>query len=233
MVTALTDESVVLLLPLNQQVEAKGIVQHLRELESDIGSGVSKKNLASPTGMVTRNPDKVLPQEQKVAFKPVSQKRTLITTQIKNSYTIHVGSFKNRKNPLVWVLKLRQQGHTASLIPVNIPGKGLWYRVFIGLFENYNEARQMAKELKKQTFQYVRVMKQPYVIEIEEPDSQQEQQRLKAVLHSKGYFYYKPHREEGDSSIRLIVGAYARAKTANDHTIRLAAEGITARVVSR
>jgi tetratricopeptide (TPR) repeat protein len=231
-VTAFTDESVVLLLPFNQQVVAKGIKQHLRGLESSIGLEDSKKITTSPVVVATQRPDQVLPREQRVATQPVRQKQVLIATRIKQPYTIHVGSFKNRKNALNWVRKLRKQGHTASVTPTNIPGKGLWQRVFIGFFENYNKAMRAAKELKKQSFQYAQVMKQPYMIEIEEPDSRQERKRLKAVLNAKGYFFYKPDSKDGNSSKRLIVGAYAHAKTANEHSIRLAAEGITARVVS-
>ena len=63
-------------------------------------------------------------------------------------YSIHVNSFPTRVEAQVRLKKLQQEKFDCFLIPVNIPGMGFFYRVFVGRFNDYRSASSMCKALK-------------------------------------------------------------------------------------
>lgn len=66
------------------------------------------------------------------------------------SYSIHVNSFPTRAEAQARLKELRQEKFDCFLVPVNIPGMGFFYRVFVGRFPDYQAASSMCKELKGQ-----------------------------------------------------------------------------------
>jgi len=63
-------------------------------------------------------------------------------------YSIHVNSFPTRGEAQVRLKKLRQEKFQCFLVPVDIPGMGFFYRVFVGRFRDYRSASSMCKALK-------------------------------------------------------------------------------------
>ncbi len=63
-------------------------------------------------------------------------------------YSIHVNSFPTRVEAQARLKKLQQEKFDCFLIPVNIPGMGFFYRVFVGRFNDYSSASSMCKALK-------------------------------------------------------------------------------------
>ena len=75
-------------------------------------------------------------------------------------YSIHVSSFRseNRAKSEVAVFKLR--GYEAFTVFTSVPGKGDWYRVYIGHYSTESEALQGAQILKNRRYSdYAQVMK--------------------------------------------------------------------------
>ncbi|MBW2094081.1 MAG: SPOR domain-containing protein [Deltaproteobacteria bacterium] len=63
-------------------------------------------------------------------------------------YSIHVNSYPTRVEAEVRLRKLSQEKFDCFLVPVNIPGMGFFYRVFVGRFRDYRSASSMCNVLK-------------------------------------------------------------------------------------
>ena len=61
-----------------------------------------------------------------------------------DSYVVHLGSFRLRREADAEVARLLGLGYDARALHVNVPGKGPWYRVVIGAFATFEEARENA-----------------------------------------------------------------------------------------
>jgi len=63
-------------------------------------------------------------------------------------YTVHVSSHKTHSNAEKSISQLRAKGYDAFYKRVNILGKGVWYRVYIGRWEDREKALSFGKRLK-------------------------------------------------------------------------------------
>lgn len=63
-----------------------------------------------------------------------------------NVFFIHVSSFREKDNALRYVATLEQHGLKAFMVKESISGK-IWFRVYIGDYENENSARRTGAEL--------------------------------------------------------------------------------------
>jgi len=68
------------------------------------------------------------------------------------SYTIQLESHQNEKLALNAIKKLNQSGYEIYVARVDIPGKGVGYRVLLGKFKDKKTARGIIKELKGKGF---------------------------------------------------------------------------------
>lgn len=148
-------------------------------------------------------------------------------------YTIQICSLRHRERAILVTTKLREKGDPAFTCHAYIPGKGDWYRVFMGHYGSIEDARNAALELKKRKFRYANVVKKPYAIQVGLSDSDQELRRLKADLSSKGYLAYSIPDTQGTSKTRLLIGAFRRAKEASIRMKKLQEEGFKPKVVLR
>lgn len=65
------------------------------------------------------------------------------------SYTIHLESYLNKESALSETGKLDRLGYEIHIAQVNIPGKGVWYRLLLGKFKDEKTARKIMKKLKE------------------------------------------------------------------------------------
>ncbi|MDH7605198.1 MAG: SPOR domain-containing protein [Melioribacter sp.] len=65
-----------------------------------------------------------------------------------NKFCVQVSSWKEKWKAEREVSKLRNMGHNAFIVKVNIPGKGIWYRVRIGYFSTLTEVEDYVKNMK-------------------------------------------------------------------------------------
>ena len=64
-------------------------------------------------------------------------------------YSVQVSSLKNIIEAQKYVNYLRERGYEAFIKRVTLPQKGTWYRVYVGRFKSFAEARKFGEELKR------------------------------------------------------------------------------------
>ncbi|MFH1977001.1 MAG: AAA family ATPase [Pseudomonadota bacterium] len=64
------------------------------------------------------------------------------------SYSIRLASYPREESALLMAKELNQLGYEAYIMRVDIPGKGIWYRIFLGKFKSEDAAGKVLKELK-------------------------------------------------------------------------------------
>lgn len=63
-------------------------------------------------------------------------------------FCIQVSSWKENQKAEREVNKLKNMGYQAFMVKVNIPGRGIWYRVRIGYFSSLEEAKEFYNKIK-------------------------------------------------------------------------------------
>ena len=148
-------------------------------------------------------------------------------------YTIQICSLQYKERANRVVMELRKKGDPAFTSHAHIPGKGDWYRVFLGYYGTLEEAQKAALALKKRKFRYANVVRKPYAIQVGPSDSDQELKKLEADLRTKGYVTYSIPDRGDNGKIRLLIGAFRTAKEAVRLTRNLQQEGFNPKVVRR
>jgi len=148
-------------------------------------------------------------------------------------YTIQVSSRKNKEASILEAMESRNKGNSGFVSHVYIPGKGDWYRVFIGFYRTVEEAEKAAFELKKQEYHHAFVVKMPFAIQIGISSKDEELKKLEVALRSKGYLAYSVLDRLYNNKIRLLVGAFRTEKEAAILAKELQREGFKPEVVQR
>lgn len=65
------------------------------------------------------------------------------------NFSIHTSSYKTEKGALVDIKSLRAKGYDAYFRKTAVPGKGVWYRVYVGGYESRDKATKAATAMKK------------------------------------------------------------------------------------
>lgn len=74
-------------------------------------------------------------------------------------YSIHIASSKDKESALRELDRLKKFGHEVFLTPVDIPGKGIWYRMMLGRFKTKAAAMAVAENLRNSNeFGFTRVL---------------------------------------------------------------------------
>ena len=131
-------------------VVQKGINLKLPPLMSFLKSNVSNVSQLSNDGKrreitVPISKKDLLPAK-KVENTPTPISRTGGT---KNFYTIYVESYTNEELAIGAAKKMRQSGYEMYVARVDVPGKGIWYRVLLGRFKDKETPRKVMEELKR------------------------------------------------------------------------------------
>jgi DedD protein len=90
------------------------------------------------------------------APKPAPKKETPVKraeappSRTPGNYAVQVAASKDRKAAEDLKDRLVRNGYPGYLIKENIPGKGVWYRVRLGPFDEKADARKMMRRIKKQ-----------------------------------------------------------------------------------
>ncbi len=159
-----------------------------------------------------------------------SKQRGSLAKQGTYPYTVHVCSFKSKEKSSGVAMKLREEGIPAFTCPAHIPGKGKYYRIFVGYYRNLEETREAASKLKDRKDLYPLEAKLPYAIQVGIFDSDQEAKMLEADFLSKALLTYSiPDR----NNIQVLVGAFRTKKEAAILTKELLMEGFQAKVIQR
>ena len=145
-------------------------------------------------------------------------------------YTIQISSFRDAQKSKQVARKLITAGDPAFTSPVDIPGKGKWYRVYIGNYENLAEAKIAAAGLKKRKFRYVSITKRPYTVQIGPPVTRSEAKKLKSRLQAKGYLAYSLPTAGNPNQTRILIGAFASEQAAASLSKQLKKDGFSPKI---
>ena len=148
-------------------------------------------------------------------------------------YTIQVGSRKNKDAATREAVKIRNNGNSGFVSHAYIPGKGDWYRVFMGFYRTFEEAQQAASELKNKEYVDAFVVNMPFAIQIGISSKVEELKILEADLRTKGYLAYSILDRLYSNKIRLLVGAFRTEKEAEILAKELEKEGFEWKIVRR
>jgi tetratricopeptide (TPR) repeat protein len=148
-------------------------------------------------------------------------------------YTIQVSAYRDPQKSMAVATRLKNKGDPAFTCPVDIPGQGLWHRVFIGFFQSLDEAEQAADRLKKRKFGYIRIAKEPFAVQVGLADSNREAREFKSRLRGKGYMAYSLPDRKGQHKTRILIGAYSSEGEAGRLMEQLQRDGFTTRVLPR
>lgn len=84
--------------------------------------------------------------------RPPSPKPENRTVAQKGRFSIQVAAVQNAQSAEQLAAKLRKQGYRAYRLRSEVAGKGVWYRVRVGAFEDRGEANRMLAKLKADNF---------------------------------------------------------------------------------
>ena len=148
-------------------------------------------------------------------------------------YVIQVSSYANKEESIQAAIRSRKKGYSGFVSDAHVPGKGDWYRVYIGFYRTLEEAQRAAFEMKKQDYLHAFVVKVPFAVQIGIFSSDKELKKLEADLRSKGYLAYSlPDRIYPDK-IRLLSGAFPNEAAASEVAKALQKEDFKPKVVQR
>jgi cell division septation protein DedD len=115
------------------------------------GTAIKKKNKYSPKPAATRRQNKDA-SAKAVAAKPSRDRRKAgerVNTEPEKKLTIQVAALRDPKMADRMVAGLKDKWYPAYRAVAEVPGKGIWYRVRIGSFENRAAAQSTMERLKK------------------------------------------------------------------------------------
>lgn len=148
-------------------------------------------------------------------------------------YTIQVGSYSKKEKSNSKAIELRKKGDITFISHAHIPGKGDWYRIFVGYYKDFSEAKKARTALKKRNFLYTLIVKMPFAVQAGCFDSDEELKKIEADLLAKGYIPYIVPDRHDNCKRRLLIGAFDREEKAEPVTQKLKEEGFNATIIRR
>lgn len=115
------------------------------------GEEVNQKEAASESAQEPARPKESLTQKERVTTgraRQDSKPARVASGKGSFSFTLHVESFKSAEAAARRVNVLREQGLDAFTRPAEVPGKGLFHRVFVGKFQDRASASKFLEKLK-------------------------------------------------------------------------------------
>jgi DedD protein len=142
----------------NEHKADMSFYEELKQPTNEAGGNKGRqivKSGPSAKPLIKENASRVT--EDKAIEKPVSNAENHSSTksvalsqaEAKNRFTIQVASLKDPVVADRMVAQLKDQWFPAYKIMANIPGKGIWYRVRIGSFQDKAEAQGTLERLKQ------------------------------------------------------------------------------------
>jgi len=220
--------------------------QQLAAVESEKPIIREIKRLLTSPGKIKGKPDTIPqadipPKEIAKPIKPAKKQTPLragknrlkTDPRVAYPFTIHVYSFQKAEKAYRVALELSKKGHPVFTAPVQISGRGVWYRVLIGHFKTRTEARARAMELKKGKFGYALAMRLPFALYIDLSDTESDPGRFNAAFGLRGYLPYTTRNGPENKTPQILIGAFKTDKLAQGFAQKLSKEGFPIKVVRR
>lgn len=143
-------------------------------------------------------------------------------------FTVHVSSYRLIAEVDKAIAGLKGMGHVAFSGLVTIPGKGDWYRIYVGCFRSLDEASVLASDIKRTLGEDANAIKAPWAIQIGKPIKSSEAGKHVSKLNTKGYRAYLLAAPDNQSSVRILIGAFVSEKATTPMINALKKEGFKA-----
>jgi cell division protein FtsN len=148
-------------------------------------------------------------------------------------YMVQVSSYKNKEDSIREAMILRDKGDSVCISYAHIAGKGNWYRVLVGFYQTPQEAKKAALGLKKREYHHAFVVRPPFTVELGFFSDDENLEKLKDYLISKGYSAYSLPNKSAENNTRLLVGAFWAEEEAATVIKELQKEGFKPNLVRR
>ncbi len=148
-------------------------------------------------------------------------------------YTLHVGSYKSKKNARKDVRNLTKKDQTAFISHVRIKNKGEWFRTFVGFYKSKKEASRALSAIKSTYKIHGTPLNTPYSIQLGPTGPQETLSDLYHMAEGKGFTPYFVPADDGDEKVRLLVGAFESEKGAENFQAVLTQKGLPVKMVRR
>jgi cell division septation protein DedD len=149
------------------------------------------------------------------------------------THTVHVSSYRDRDRANHAVSLLRKKGHDAFTGVVRIPGKGDWFRVYVGYLTSLDEAKALADTIKNQMREDTVPRKMPWAIQVGDTASLGTIDPMLQALRARGYAVNTVPVARNSDMVRILTGAFASENEAATMVSLLTGDGFSARVVQR
>lgn len=149
------------------------------------------------------------------------------------THTVHVSSYRERDRANQAVALLRKKGHDAFTGVVRIPGKGDWFRVYVGYLKSLDEAKALADTIKSQTREDTVPRKMPWAVQVGDTALRGTLAPLLQTLRDKGYAVNTVPVEPGSDTVRILTGAFPSETEAMPMISLLEGDGFAVRAVER
>lgn len=87
--------------------------------------------------------------QNSVSSRTAPSEKVSKTNEAAGSYSLQLSSFQDRQEAEMFMKKLRESGMKPYMMPANIPGRGVWFRVRLGRFKSWEEALSAKEEFEK------------------------------------------------------------------------------------
>lgn len=163
------------------------------------------------------------------APRPTQTPRT--ETPAPSPFTVHVHSFPQQDKANRAATALRMENAPAFVAPVDLPQKGRWFRVYVGIYARKAEAEAAARDLRKRGLPYAKTVSRPWTVRVSPLKEKADPVDFTARLHRKGYVTYRPGLMAKNGP--RLYGAFETEKEAEAAALELRRNGFSAAAAAR
>ncbi len=126
---------------LNQKLE-----EHIKAETSGEGKRFEKKPEAEAAPEVDSGNQMVEPAPGTVVEEPQTKKPTTLKDQYSGKYTINLGSYRSLEEAEAFAEGFKVRGYNPIINEAELPNRGIWYRVSLGVFDTISDAKDFVKK---------------------------------------------------------------------------------------
>jgi Tfp pilus assembly protein PilF len=207
--------------------------QHLRDYrQRQVTAAASGSPASSPATAIA-----TAPAAPAIAVEAASEAPSQVPARNEPAFpfSVQVGACQQRQTARDMAVALRQRGALAYWAPVELAGKGRWYRVYRECLPTLAEAKSALERIRREGGRDAIVARTPFAIEIIDAQGPEMFQRRIQELDQKGFDAYRvSDGAQRNGAERLLVGAFESRAAAEAISRELSAAGVAAhRVVWR
>jgi len=114
-----------------------------------IADSQNEKKTSPPKDIIKQAAEIPVQKEAVKTAKPAKPNKSpsqppALSQAVKKEFTVQVSSFQDLDRARAMRVRLSKKGYSAFFLKVDIPGKGVWYRVYLGAYSTRDEAKMAA-----------------------------------------------------------------------------------------